>query len=109
MVFTGSLFSLAGLPIFAGFTTKFYLFTAATNEGLLWLAGLAILNSVISLYYYLNIIRQMYIEYALDDSLIRPPLLISATLVLLFCTIILIGVYPGPLVAAINAAVKVIF
>ena len=109
MVFTGSLFSLAGLPIFAGFTTKFYLFTAATNEGLLWLAGLAILNSVISLYYYLAIIRQMYIEDAVDHSLIRLPSLTSATLILLFCAIILIGVYPRPLVAAINAAVKVIF
>jgi NADH-quinone oxidoreductase subunit N len=109
MIFTGSLFSLAGLPIFAGFTTKFYLFTAATNEGLLWLSSIAILNSVISLYYYLIIIRQMYIEEALDYNSIRPPLLTSATLVLLFSMIIIIGVYPRPLVAAINAAVKVIF
>ena len=36
------LFSLAGLPIFAGFTMKFYLFTAVASEGFLWLAGLAI-------------------------------------------------------------------
>ena len=56
------MFSLAGLPFFAGFTTKFYLFTAAANEGLLWLAGLAIVNSLISLYYYLVVIRHMYIQ-----------------------------------------------
>ena len=57
-------FSLSGLPIFAGFTMKFYLFTAVANEGYLWLAGLAILTSLISLYYYLQVIRQMYIQPA---------------------------------------------
>ena len=56
------LFSLAGLPIFAGFAIKFYLFTAVANEGFLWLAGLAVFSSLVSLYYYLQVIRQMYIE-----------------------------------------------
>ena len=62
------LFSLSGLPIFVGFTIKFYLFTAVANEGYLWLAGLAILTSLISLYYYLQVIRQMYIQPALAAS-----------------------------------------
>ena len=108
MVFAVSLFSLAGLPIFAGFTTKFYLFTAAANEGLLWLAGLAVVNSLISLYYYLVVIRQMYIEKAEDSRPIPVPALTSSTLAVLFGGILLIGVYPGPLVAAIEAAVKVV-
>ena len=60
-----SLFSLSGLPIFVGFTIKFYLFTAVANEGYLWLAGLAIFTSLISLYYYLQVVRQMYIQPAL--------------------------------------------
>ena len=58
------MFSLAGLPIFAGFAIKFYLFTAIADEGLLWLAGLAVFASLVSLYYYLQVIRQMYIEPA---------------------------------------------
>ena len=58
------MFSLAGLPIFAGFVTKFYLFIAAANEGLLWLASIAVVYSVVSLYYYLMVIRQMYIQPA---------------------------------------------
>ena len=62
------LFSLGGLPIFAGFTVKFYLFAALANEGLLWLAGLAIFSSLISLYYYLQVIRQMYIHPAAGVS-----------------------------------------
>lgn len=62
------LFSLGGLPIFAGFTIKFYLFTAVANDGFLWLAGLAIFTSLISLYYYLAVIRQMYIHFASESS-----------------------------------------
>ena len=71
MAIAMGLFSLSGLPIFAGFTIKFYLFTAVANEGYLWLAGLAILTSLISLYYYLQVIRQMYIQPAMaatDDA-----------------------------------------
>ena len=59
------LFSLAGLPIFVGFTAKFYLFTAVAEAGFLWLAGLAIFTSLVSLYYYLQVVRQMYIQPAL--------------------------------------------
>ena len=58
------MFSLAGLPIFAGFAIKFYLFTAVADEGFLWLAGLAVFASLVSLYYYLQVVRQMYIEPA---------------------------------------------
>jgi NADH:ubiquinone oxidoreductase subunit 2 (subunit N) len=65
MAIAVSMFSLSGLPIFVGFTIKFYLFTAVANEGFLWLAALAIFTSLISLYYYLQVIRQMYIQPAL--------------------------------------------
>ena len=71
MAIAVGLFSLSGLPIFAGFTIKFYLFTAVADEGYLWLAGLAILTSLISLYYYLQVVRQMYIQPAVaatDDA-----------------------------------------
>ena len=59
MVLAAALLSLAGLPIFAGFVSKFYLFNAAAVQGLLWLAGLAIFTSLLSLYYYLMILRQL--------------------------------------------------
>ena len=58
------LFSLAGLPIFAGFAAKFYLFAAVADGGMLWLAGVAIFSSLISLYYYLQVLRVMYIQPA---------------------------------------------
>ena len=104
MVMTAALFSLAGLPIFAGFITKFYLFTAAAEADLLWLVGLAVLNSVISLYYYLNIVRQMYIEVPADASPMRVPRLTTVLLLVTFAGTVLVGIYPGPLVDIIDIA-----
>ena len=108
MVFTAALFSLAGLPIFAGFTSKFYLFNAAASQGLLWLAGLAIFTSLISLYYYLVVVRQMYIEPAADPSPIRVPRLTLGVLGVLLLGMIFVGVYPAPLMGAIENASEAI-
>lgn len=109
------LFSLAGLPIFAGFTMKFYLFTAVASEGYLWLAAVAIFASLISLYYYLQILRQVYIEPAPTENgvamievhpdLTKPPSLsLLAVLASGVAAIIWLGVYPKPLIDAIEAA-----
>ncbi len=108
MVLTVSLFSLAGLPFFAGFTTKFYLFTAAAQGGLLWLVALAITNSVISLYYYMMVMRQMYMEAAEDETPVPVSALNRGVLGAMLAGIIAIGVYPAPLVDAIEAARRVL-
>ena len=104
MVMAVALFSLAGLPLFAGFASKFYLFSAAASQGLLWLAGLAIFTSLISLYYYLMVVRQMYIEPADDPARVRIPRATVALLGLLFVGMVLVGVYPAPLLDAIQSA-----
>ena len=104
VVMAVALFSLAGLPIFAGFASKFYLFTAAASQGLLWLAGLAIFTSLISLYYYLMVVRQMYIEPAADPARVSIPRATVALLGLLFVGMVLVGVYPAPLMDAIQSA-----
>ena len=104
MVLAASLFSLAGMPVFVGFTSKFYLFSAAATQGLLWLAGLAIFTSLISLYYYLNVIRQMYIEPAEDTTPMRIPGLTLGLLAVLLVGMVFVGVYPAPLMDAIQYA-----
>ena len=109
MVLAVSLFSLAGLPIFAGFASKFYLFNAAATQGLLWLAGLAIFMSLVSLYYYLMVVRQMYIEPAEDPTPIRVPRLTLGLLGVLFVGMVLVGVYPAPLMEAIQHASDALF
>lgn len=120
------LFSLGGLPIFAGFTVKFYIFTAIANEGFLWLAGLAIFSSLISLYYYLQVIRQMYMLPALAapevadghepegatpeqaEPALSPSWLMLTVLSLGLLGVIWVGVYPAPLVDIIESASQAI-
>ena len=59
---TLALFSLAGIPPFAGFFSKFFVFMSAFEAGFLVLVFIALINTVISLYYYLLIVKAMYIE-----------------------------------------------
>ena len=108
MAMTVALLSLAGLPFFAGFTTKFYLFTAAADGGLLWLVGLAMTNSLISLYYYMMVMKQMYMVPAGDNTSLSVSMLSRGVLGMLLAGIIIIGVYPGPLVDAIEVATRAI-
>ncbi len=56
------LFSMAGIPPLAGFFAKFYVFLAAIQSGLFWLAVVGVVTSVISAFYYLAIISKMYFQ-----------------------------------------------
>ena len=60
MVMTLALFSLAGIPPFAGFFSKFFVFAAAFNSGYYLIVFIALVNTVISLYYYLLIIKALF-------------------------------------------------
>ena len=104
MVLSMALFSLAGLPIFSGFATKFYLFTAAAESGYLWLVGIAVTGSLISLYYYLMVMKQMYLGEAEDSSALRLSPAMTFTLAGLAAAVVLFGVYPGPLIKLIQEA-----
>jgi NADH-quinone oxidoreductase subunit N len=67
------LFSLAGIPPTAGFIGKFYLFGAVMKQGLYWVAIVGALNSVVSLYYYVRIVKNMFFdEPATADLVTRP-------------------------------------
>jgi NADH-quinone oxidoreductase subunit N len=57
-----SMFSLAGIPPVAGFFGKFFLFTSAATKGYYILVLIAVLNATVSLYYYLRIIKAMFID-----------------------------------------------
>ena len=62
LIMTLALFSLAGIPPFAGFFSKFFVFAAAFNSGFYLVVFLALINTIISLYYYLLIVKAMYIN-----------------------------------------------
>ncbi|MCY3602233.1 MAG: NADH-quinone oxidoreductase subunit N, partial [Chloroflexi bacterium] len=110
LVITASLFSFAGLPFFAGFATKLLLFQASTTDGLLWLVGLAAANSFVSLYYYLMVMRQMYLfDPPEGQTRFRPSPLLGALAGLLLLGVLFIGVYPQPAFEATDRAASALF
>jgi NADH-quinone oxidoreductase subunit N len=105
VIITASLFSFAGLPFFAGFTTKLFMFQASTSDQLLWLVGLAVLNSFVSLYYYLMVMRQIFLfdpPEGLTRFRINPVMWGLGGALLL--AVVAIGVYPGPFFEAVENA-----
>jgi NADH-quinone oxidoreductase subunit N len=100
------LLSLTGIPPTAGFIGKLYLFAALINAKWFWLAIIGVLNSVVSLYYYVRILRNMFLR---DPEASIEPLKFSAIqLVVLFVLIIptvFLGVYFSPLVELAQASV----
>jgi NADH-quinone oxidoreductase subunit N len=108
--------SLAGLPPLAGFFGKFYLFSAALrsgeNYGLLWLVALALFGSLISLYYYLIVLKIIFlepaareIEWGLSTVTYQSSLLEKVSLSVLGAVVLFLGVMPGALVAQIVASI----
>ncbi len=101
------LLSLAGIPPLAGFIGKFYLFTAIMEDGLLWLMVVAVLNSVISLYYYLEVVRQMYIlPPKVEEPVPAASRALSGALIMAMIGVLLLGLYPTPLIELIEAAAR---
>ena len=100
--------SLAGIPPLAGFFGKVYLFaaalkTGAPNLGLLWLVILAIAMSAVSFYYYLKVLKQIYVVETAEKKLKVSPLN-QIVLLWLAVLVILFGCFPGWLVGLIERA-----
>ncbi|MPZ22136.1 MAG: NADH-quinone oxidoreductase subunit NuoN [Dehalococcoidia bacterium] len=104
-----ALFSLAGMPLFAGFLTKFILFQVAVEENLMWLAALGVFGSFVSLYYYLMVIRQMYIEPGTTLTRFRTSPVVAGSLLVLGAGVMLIGLYPAPIYDLADEAAQVLF
>ena len=102
-IFSAMLFSLAGIPLTAGFIGKFYIIAAGAGSAL-WLLVIAlVINSAIGLFYYLRIVVAMY-SYPSAEVAAVPPLSFRGGLMLVLLTVLLIwlGVYPGPLLRTIS-------
>ncbi|NLL18275.1 MAG: NADH-quinone oxidoreductase subunit N [Clostridia bacterium] len=92
------LLSLAGIPPVAGFVSKFYLFMAVIEKGMVWLAFVGIMMSMVSVYYYLIVAKAMYLGTPNREA---KPISVSAStqiaLVICLVAVIFFGVYPTPL------------
>ena len=108
-VMAGVMFSMAGVPPLAGFWGKFYVFMAAVQSGLWTLSILGLLTSVVSAFYYLRIIKVMFMDEPkgeFDGPMGRPArfvLVVSTAVILLFT------LFPAPLLNSAKAAAQVLF
>jgi len=102
------LLSLTGIPPFGGFIGKVYLFAALVNGEVYWLLIVALINVVISLYYYAYIIREMFLQKPSTDNKVTLSPLQTTTLLLLAVPTIILGIYWEPLNVLIAKSVQFI-
>ena len=103
------LLSLAGIPLTAGFIGKFYLFGAAVNAGFVGLAVIGVLNSAVSLYYYMGLMLRMYTApEGVGEIAVTSPMAGRLVLIVLGIAILILGIYPSPVLGFVKVAVAAI-
>lgn len=95
LALTLGMISLIGLPPAAGFMAKFYIFSSAIQHNLLWLIVVAIINSVISAYYYLRVVKTVWMEEPVPYVKTRASRPLIAALTLSCFGILFFGIFPG--------------
>ena len=101
------LISLTGIPPTAGFIAKVYVFNAAVEADLVWLAIVGVLNTVVSAYYYLRVVLNMYTLEPANEERIQPGLYLGTAMAVSVVGLFVVGVFPGPLLDASEAAAQV--
>jgi NADH-quinone oxidoreductase subunit N len=105
ILMTVFMLSLAGIPPLAGFLAKYYVFAAAIQAGYTWLVILAVLTTVVALYYYANVIRLMYLVPDTNPHHIIPSFPAGLVLLLTAVGVVIFGILPQSMLElAIDAA-----
>lgn len=94
--------SLAGVPPLAGFFAKFYVFMVGWQSGAYWLVALGVVATVVSLYYYLRLLKAMFIEPPLSDEPLRAPPGITAAVAVATLALIVLGLFPNLILGIIS-------
>ncbi len=102
------LISLIGMPPAAGFMAKFYIFSGAVSSGLLWLVIIAVLNSVVSAFYYLRIVKVMWLGEPASAEAVPASAALRFALTLTCLAVIFIGVAPGLAMKAAEIAARML-
>jgi NADH-quinone oxidoreductase subunit N len=103
------LLSLAGIPPTAGFIGKLWLFSAAIEQGLIWLAVVGVINGVISLAYYWRVMRAMYFAPAQSDEPVALSPALTVALAVTLIGVLFVGVFPSSLLSLVETAAQVFF
>ncbi len=102
------LISLIGIPPAAGFMAKFYIFSGGVQNGLLWLVIIAVLNSVISAYYYLRVVKVMWLGEPASEEKVPSSGALRVALSLSCLGVLLLGIIPGYIMRLAEAAAKML-
>ncbi|MFQ5874065.1 MAG: proton-conducting transporter membrane subunit, partial [Dehalococcoidia bacterium] len=100
-----SLVSLMGIPPTAGFWAKINVFKAAVESDLVWLVVVGVVNSVISAYFYVRVIKQMYMAPPASDERITADLPLNSALAITVVGILFIGIVPRFVMDVVETAV----
>jgi len=98
------MFSMAGVPVFVGFFAKWLVIKAALDAGLIWLAIMAVMFSVIGAFYYLRVVKLMYFDEPLTESPIEAPIDFRAALSLNGIMVLGLGIFSSSLIAVCMTA-----
>ena len=107
-VLTLSMISLTGIPPAVGFWAKIYLFGAAIEANLEWLVVIGVVNSVISAYYYLRVVKAMFLSDPASDEPVSFALPMQLAVAIGFIGTLIFGIYPTPLLNFARAAAGVL-
>lgn len=100
--------SLIGVPPTVGFIAKVYIFGAAVSTNLEWLAVVGVVNSVVSAYYYLRIVKVMYLSPPVSEEPVVSGLPMRAAVMATFAGTVFFGIYPTPLLNLARTAADVL-
>lgn len=103
-----SMISLIGVPPTVGFMSKIYLFGAAVDTNLEWLAVTGMVNSVISAYYYLRVVKVMYLQQPEEDGPVSSGFPMRLAVLSAMLGTLFFGIYPTPLINLARSAVGVL-
>jgi len=106
LALTLCLISLIGMPPAAGFMAKFYIFSGAVQHGLLWLVVIAVINSVISAYYYLRVVKVMWLGQPVSEEKVPSSGALRLALSLSCLGVLLLGIVPGVVMRLAEIAAK---
>jgi len=100
------LISLTGIPPTGGFIAKIYIFNAAASYDMTWLVIIAVVNSVISAYYYLRVVKVMYLGDPLSEEKVPSSVPLRVALSLACLGVLFLGIYPWALLKVAESAVS---
>jgi NADH-quinone oxidoreductase subunit N len=104
LMLTVLVLSLAGVPPLSGFWAKFFVFMAGYQAGAVWLVGIAVVMTIVSLYYYLGFLKVIWMNEPKSLDPIPTPRAMNATLIVTTALVVLLGVFPNTIWNILNQA-----